>query len=249
MCWNLEVSAVSALFGWATCAFLWWRGGPRDAFYARYLVTFTFTQLIDMALWYQHESAVPGGIKACVAYQQQFGAAPEGDQHVNFVLTKFVLPCVVFAQHAMQLSYPSRRWSGPGERTKLILWHLVPVLGMSFAFACSTLWEGQWPVAGPSLLWGGDFSAWPFSLIQAAALLHSGLVAFDFWLLMRDDTPMLLAHLLPLYAVIGTLAYTEGTIMLGSKWCTYCLLYCFVYIADPLWHGDDKKGGAAKKVN
>ena len=220
----------------------------RDAFYARYLVTFTFTQLVDCFLWWQHEHAAPGGLQACVPYQQQFGAAPEGVQYPNFVVTKFVLPCVVFSQHAMQLTFPSARWNGPGERLRLIAWHLVPVLGMSFAFACSTIWAGQWPVAGASLLWGGDFSAWPFSLIQAAALLHSGLVAFDFWLLMRDDTRMLIAHLLPLYCVIATLAYTEGTIMLGSKWCTYCLIYCFVYLLDPLWHGSYNEKTASKKA-
>ena len=47
MCWNIQVSAASATFGLAVSFYLSQRGRPRDAFYARYLTTFTFTQMID----------------------------------------------------------------------------------------------------------------------------------------------------------------------------------------------------------
>jgi len=238
---------ASAVWGWITCGILLWRNRPRDQFYARYLVTFTFTQLVDIALWYLHDYTTPGGLKACVDFQTQFGRFPEGDQSTNFVITKFILPVVVFSQHAMQSTYPSKRLSKPGERRNLILAHLIPVLGMSFAFACTTLYDGKFPHAGPTLLWGGDFSHWPFALIQTAALLHSGVVAYVFWLLMRDDLSMLLAHLLPLYAVITTLAVTEGTIMLGSKWCTYCLIYSVVYLTEPLWYSPSQDSAVSKK--
>ena len=246
MCWNIQVSAASATFGLAVSFYLSQRGRPRDAFYARYLTTFTFTQMIDMVLWYHHDN-VPGGLQACVPFQQQFGSAPEGAQYSNFVITKFLLPLVVFSQHAMQLTYPSKRFQN--QRMQLILAHTVPIVFMSFAFACTTLYPGNFPWPAESLLWGGDFSTWPFSLIQAAALLHSGLVAFDFWLLMRDDIRVLLAHLVPLYSVIATLALTEGTIMLGSKWCTYCLIYCFVYLSEPLWHVESKQHASGDTLN
>jgi hypothetical protein len=76
MCWSVEVSAASALIGWATCAFLLWRQRPRDIFYARYLVTFTFTQLVDIVLWNLNNGPDGDGLKACTALQQQFGSFP-----------------------------------------------------------------------------------------------------------------------------------------------------------------------------
>jgi hypothetical protein len=48
MCWNIEVSIASAVIGWITCLILLWRQrSERDTFYARYLLTFTFTQVAD----------------------------------------------------------------------------------------------------------------------------------------------------------------------------------------------------------
>ena len=87
MCWSLRVSLVATLGGWATCLFLLFRKGPRDAFYARYLVTFTGTQLIDMFLWFSHASIGPygetvGGLQSCSELQFQFGRflATDGDR-------------------------------------------------------------------------------------------------------------------------------------------------------------------------
>ena len=180
MCWSVEVSAASAAIGWATCAFLCWRQRPRDLFYARYLVTFTFTQLVDIALWTLNQQG--DGLKACVDLQQQFGSFPrEGGgvdggekQELNFLLTKFVLPIVVFSQHATQCTYPSKALSG--QRRNLILAHLIPVVGMSFAFACSDTIAAKFPAAHQTMRWGGNFDEWPFALIQTAAVLHSGIV-------------------------------------------------------------------------
>ena len=28
---------------------------------------------------------------------------------------------------------------------------------------------------------------------------------------------------------------TEGSLALGSKWCTYCLIFSVAYLSDPLW--------------
>jgi hypothetical protein len=42
-------------------------------------------------------------------------------------------------------------------------------------------------------------------------------------------------HLATLATVVSTLIFTEGRMDLGSKWCTYCLIYSVVYIAEPLW--------------
>lgn len=212
-------------------------------------MTFTFTQLVDIALWWLHEHKIDGGLKACVPFQQQFGWAPLDGEHAgqlpNFLISKFVLPMVVFSQHATQCMYPSDKLNKPGQRRNLILMHLVPVIGMSFAFACTYLVPSYFPVAKPTLHWGGDFTAWPFAMIQVAAALHSGLVAYVFTLVMPFRVA--LVHIMPLLGVITTLAVTEGTIELGSKWCTYCLVYSFVYIAEPLWLPQEypAKGAAA----
>jgi hypothetical protein len=52
MCWNKEVSFISAAIGWATCIYLRKRKrSERDLFYSNYLLTFTFTQIADILLW------------------------------------------------------------------------------------------------------------------------------------------------------------------------------------------------------
>ena len=47
--------------------------------------------------------------------------------------------------------------------------HAVPCLVMSFCFACTRLVSSSFPRAlgmDQTLFWGGDFSDWPFALIQ-----------------------------------------------------------------------------------
>jgi len=286
MCWNIEVSFAGVAVGWATCVFLKIRQRPRDDYYARYLVTFTFTQLVDIALWWLHDTTgaygeTVGGLQACQGLQLQFGAFPgyNDPQFLNFMISKFVLPLVVFYQHSMQCTYPSNMINGPGQRKRLILLHLIPVAVMSLAFACTWLVPSPYnhsyaPVekapkytaydGSMTLHWGGDFThsqmlsyiapfanpfglLWAFpeaatlTIIQVAAVAHSGLVAYVFTLVMPPY--MALVHNLVLACVVGTLAATEGTIQLGSKWCTYCLIYSVVYILEPLWYKEDAPDG------
>ena len=42
-------------------------------------------------------------------------------------------------------------------------------------------------------------------------------------------------HIATLAAVMSFLYFTEGTLALGSKWCTYCLIYSAVYASEPVW--------------
>ena len=101
MCWNITVSFASAATAWIVCIYLLYRKhSPRDAWYARYLFTFTLTQLTDIILWTLNESG-DEGLKACVPYQLQFGSVPS-EQKVNFYVSKFIIPLVIFSQHAMQ---------------------------------------------------------------------------------------------------------------------------------------------------
>ena len=227
MCWNITVSALSACVGWATIAYLLWRKkSQRDYWYARYLLTFTFTQLVDIVLWSLNDT--DQGLQACTSYQLQFGAAPEDGQASNFYVSKFLVPLVVFSQHALQCTYPSDKYKD--QRVQMILLHLIPVGVMSFAFACSRVTRANFPVAHDTLFWGGDFTEWPYWLIQCGACMHSGIVA----LVMHILQPWKVAkvHNFVLACVVGTLLVTEGRMDLGSKWCTYCLVYSYVYVND-----------------
>lgn len=281
MCWSINVSLAGCVVGWATCVYLKIRQrSPRDDFYARYLVTFTFTQLVDIALWSLHATTgaygeTVGGLQACQGLQLQVGRFPAFDdpQFANFMISKFLLPLVVFSQHAMQCTYPSELCNAPGQRTTMILYRLIPISVMVLAFACTWLVPSPYlhsyaPAAGAAkftaydgtmtLHWGGDFThtemvkylaafgitwlpvspeAITLAIIQVAAVAHSGLVAYDFTVVMPPK--MALVHNIVLAGVVGTLAVTEGTIQLGSKWCTYCLIYSAVYILEPLWHSED----------
>ena len=50
-----------------------------------------------------------------------------------------------------------------------------------------------------------------------------------------DDARVLAALLLPFLGVITFLWSTEGTLALGSKWCTYCTIYAAVFLSEPFW--------------
>ena len=112
------------------------------------------------------------------------------------------------------------------------MFHIIPVTIMSFAFACTRVIPSKIH-SGGTLFWGGDFTDWPFLMIQIGAILHSGLVAYVFYLLMPRRVA--LVHLVTLGLVVSTLLLTEHRMDLGSKWCTYCLIYSIVYVAEPLW--------------
>ena len=236
MCWNITVSAISAVTTWGVCLYLLRRkNSPRDAWYARYLFTFTLTQLADIVLWGLNES-YSEGLKACVPYQLQFGSAP-GEQTMNFYVSKYVIPLIIFSQHAMQCTYPSKYYRK--NRTLLTLFHLVPIGIMSFCFACTRITESNFPVSHFTLFWGGDFTMWPYWLIQTGACLHSGLVAFVMYLLLPRKVSNV--HNLVLFFVVLTLLVTEGRMDLGSKWCSYCLIYSFVYLNDCFLSEKDAK--------
>jgi hypothetical protein len=240
MCWNLQVSMASACFGWATCLYLWKRQrSDRDSWYALYLLTFTFTQIVDAFLWKMNDTTE---LQACKAYQLQFFNAPTNDQeYTNFLVSKYIIPLIVFSQHAVQLTYPSKEYKSNPEKQKIIIiGHAIPCIIMSFCFACTMLTESKFPYEDKTLFWGGDFSDYPFSLIQFGATLHSGLVAFGFYYFCNMRGKVLYAHLIPLGCVVSFLWITEQRMDFGSKWCTYCLIYSFVYICEPWWYPDSK---------
>jgi len=239
MCWNLEISVISALYGWLVCTFLRYRNGPRDKFYSNYLFTFTFTQIIDMVLWYLNNYSTTG-LQDCSEYQLQFTNYPKNNQLPNYIISKYILPITIFLQHTIQCTYPNTDILYR-KRCILIILHIIPIFFMCLLFSCTILYPSYFPVNGKTLLWGGDISIFPFMINQLFALLHSGIVTIIFYIFMKNDKRVLIAHVMPLYMIISFLFITEGTIMLGSKWCWYCLVYSLIYIMDPIWYNIGKK--------
>eukprot|EP01065_Artemidia_motanka_P025648 TRINITY_DN30626_c0_g1_i1.p1 TRINITY_DN30626_c0_g1~~TRINITY_DN30626_c0_g1_i1.p1 ORF type:complete len:310 (+),score=92.62 TRINITY_DN30626_c0_g1_i1:76-930(+) len=260
MCWNVEVSALSALVGWAACFYLYNRGGPRDGYYARYLLTYTFTQLFDIILWSMHEDQpyaalqglkIPGGLTACSEMQYSFKQIDQDHpQYANFMVTKYVLPCIVFSQYCMQCTYPSSHYNKKSwHRPLLIASQIIPAVTMSFFFACSHLVQSFWPEEKMTLHWGGDwgwswdslargegeFEYWATQGWSFMSAVHCSVI---FYMIMEQR--VFLMHVAVLSCVVGFQAITESTIGLGSKWCTYCLVYSLVYSLDPIWYGKEK---------
>jgi hypothetical protein len=234
MCWNLEVSVISALYGWLVCVFLRYRNGVRDKFYSNYLFTFTFTQLIDIALWYLNKNNT-NGLQDCSEYQLQFINYPKNEQLSNYIISKYILPITIFLQHTIQCTYPNTDLLYR-KKYILILLHLIPIFFMSLCFSCTILYPSYFPIDSETLIWGGNISGFSFIVNQIFALLHSGIVTIVFYIVMKNDKRVLLAHIIPLYMIILFLFITEGNLMLGSKWCWYCLIYSIIYIADPIWY-------------
>ena len=82
-------------------------------------------------------------------------------------------------------------------------------------------------IHGPSICWGSVIAE------MYQILIHSGIVAVVFLALM--PTRVALMHVAILGGVMFTLYTTENTLALGSKWCSYCLIYSIAYILDPYW--------------
>lgn len=229
MCWNIQFSLFSAVVGWVTCAYLWKRNySHRDRWYATYLVTYTFTQLADIALWSQHYS-LPKGLESCSGLEEQFGRFPDGpleDQYWQFVISKFGLPLVVFTQYYACLIYPSE--SLKNHRGKLIAVHSMAIVGMCFQFACTRLGEAKFPVPHDTLIWGGvQCPTWQVLIVVVIQCI-------DF-LVVIPEFSVRVAHLGSFLSVVSFLWFTEGSLALGSKWCTYCLIFSATYASEPLW--------------
>jgi hypothetical protein len=205
MCWSAEASIIAALGAWCVCIFLYVRNVNFDRWASAYLFTFTLTQLVDFALWME-EGRV--GLASC--------SAP------NHTISKYIIPCVVFSQHCVQCFYPSKKLSK--FRAIIAALHLLPILGMMYQFECSSIVK---TIHGSSLCWG-SVTAEMYQI-----LIHSGIVAFVFLLLMPLRVGII--HVVVLAFVMSLLYTTEGTLALGSKWCSYCLIYSIMYIVDPYW--------------
>ena len=93
---------------------------------------------------------------------------------------------------------------------------------------CTDVIRAKFPEPHSTLRWGGTRTpALPILLVAAATIANFFVVV--------DDRIVLAVLVVPFLCVITILWTTEGTLALGSKWCTYCLIYSILFLAAPLW--------------
>jgi len=188
---------------------------------------YTLTQIVDAALWTLN--ARTGGLEACPGRRMTFADHGPPGQRANLVLSKYVIPAIVFIQYAAQLAYPSKKH--PRLRRALLASYFAAAVVMAYTSGCTDVVRARFPVGHDTLRWGGySAPALPILLISAATVGNFCVVV--------DDARVLAVLVVPFLFVITFLWSTEGTLALGSKWCTYCLIYSVLFLAAPLWDGD-----------
>ena len=98
MCWSVESSAISAVYGYGVAYYLRRRCySRRDRWYSLFLATFTTTQLIDAFFWVLKGDS---GTIPCAA----IGAHSLGS--LNPIISRFVIPPVIFFQPITLTLFP-----------------------------------------------------------------------------------------------------------------------------------------------
>ena len=209
MCWSLEVSLGAAVYGFAVSLYLHRRNySKRDKWYALFLATFTSTQLFDAVFWYLKGESddVP-----CVA--------------TNLVLSKYLLPPVLFFQPWVLTLYPSTSWTWLRGFYRILT--AVGCIVMVALYECTSVLKtskGKYP----TLLWGGaELPTWLVDVGIGFWALGAALFVSPF----RYALQILLVG----GCVLALLVTFDGTYDLLSKMCTYCLLLSIVWSLEPIW--------------
>eukprot|EP00505_MAST-04D_sp_SCG-Rhode-Island_P003862 Stramenopile-MAST_4_protein_3862 len=196
MCWSTEISLLASLYGFGVSMYLRHRNySKRDKWYALFLATFTATQLFDAVFWY-----LKGDRKdiPCVP--------------INYYLSRFLLPPVLFFQPWVLSLYPSQSCTAVRK-----LYRLLTILGccvMIYVYKCSEVWKtATGPDRFPTIFIGAAMFVSPFRYCLQIILVGG--------------------------CVLTLLVIYDGTIVLLSKMCTYCLLLSIVWVLEPLWSPPD----------
>lgn len=80
---------------------------------------------------------------------------------------------------------------------------------------------------GISLCWGGHIAE------SYQILIHVGVIMLFFYFVMPFRVGV--AHITILGGVMTYLYHHDGTLALGSRWCSYCLIYSVAYLTSPYW--------------
>lgn len=221
MCWSIQISLIASLYGYAVSYYLYKRKySIRDPWYAAFLATFTTTQLCDAILWSQQKDFYHNG---------HLNNAPIECSTMNLIISKYFIPPVVFFQPIVLSLYPSKAGQGCIRN----LYRIATCIGaliLVVLYGCSTLWHAPSTAHDnlPTILWGGvELPLWT---IQAGILLWSiGALGFirPYWYGIQI--------LLTGGVVLSLLYIYDGTIILLSKMCTYCLLLSIVWLGEPIW--------------
>jgi hypothetical protein len=169
MCWSIEISLAACAYGYLVSLYLYKRKySIRDPWYAAFLFTFTTTQLCDALLWSQQVDGRKGHLNN----------TPILCTPLNLIVSKYVVPPVVFFQPIILSLYPSKAGVGLWRNIYRCL-VLLGCLALVVLYGCSTLWHAPTTAHDnlPTILWGGvELPSWT---VQAGiALWAIGAVGF-----------------------------------------------------------------------
>ena len=224
MCWSIQVSLVACVYGYCVSAYLYRRKySVRDPWYCLFLATFTTTQLCDALLWSQQSGS-------------HLDNTPLACSPLNLFVSKYMIPPVVFFQPIVLAWYPSDAGKGYCIRN---VYRVLCGLGcgvLMVFYGCSTLWHAPSTAHDhlPTILWGGvELPLW--TVRAGIALWSVGALGFirPVWYGIQI--------LLTGGVVLSLLYIYDGTIILLSKMCTYCLLLSIVWVLEPLWDPHKRK--------
>eukprot|EP01062_Namystynia_karyoxenos_P024046 TRINITY_DN19331_c0_g1_i1.p1 TRINITY_DN19331_c0_g1~~TRINITY_DN19331_c0_g1_i1.p1 ORF type:complete len:270 (+),score=91.53 TRINITY_DN19331_c0_g1_i1:73-810(+) len=218
MCWSLEVSIVAGIYGAAVSAYLHQRAySYRDSWYGLFLLSFTLTQFLDAFFWW---------------YKGEKGQVP--CDSVNLYFTKVVVSAAIFFQVFVLTWFPSSRFP------TLRKWYRVlPAVGAGVCAVfgkCTFAWTTEHGLLRlPTLVYWGFHDGFgtpgvPLYLMLAGVAMWS-IAALAF------VTPWWAATNILMVGGVNLVLLTiiDGTILLVSKLCFYCLLLSLLWLSEPLW--------------
>jgi len=193
--------------------YLYYRNySKRDPWYSLFLATFTSTQILDAYFWWlEANSNVPDTIPCT-----------EGNRFVS----KYIIGPVVFFQPVVLAMFPSDAFR-PLRPLYLVLVAVGCTIPMVLC-GCTTLWHhaDEFTPKG-DILYCGIYP--PIWIVYAGiALWAIGAIAFirpliaGLDILVVGGTVLLLLH------------FIDGSIVLISKMCFYCLLLSVLWLLEPL---------------
>ena len=228
MCWNLEISLVACVYGFAACYYYYQRNfSTRDPWYAVFLGSFTLTQLLDAFFWSRADPLT--GLVEC-------------DQ-VNLTFTQYFVTPVLFSQVLAITFFPASTandWLKPIVR--LGVCGVICLVGYIAQCTYALNTTGGW-APGPTLVYWGFIPPW-WLFFMGVALWAIPALLFIYPTIYA--TNILLVGGLNLVL----LQNIDGTIFLVSKLCFYCLQLSILWYFEPKWAppGDDRWLVAVKEV-
>eukprot|EP00322_Chrysochromulina_rotalis_P015528 CAMPEP_0115857042 /NCGR_PEP_ID=MMETSP0287-20121206/15369_1 /TAXON_ID=412157 /ORGANISM="Chrysochromulina rotalis, Strain UIO044" /LENGTH=224 /DNA_ID=CAMNT_0003311245 /DNA_START=72 /DNA_END=746 /DNA_ORIENTATION=- len=192
------------------------RHSYRDPWYGAFLTSFTLTQLLDAFFWFTARGS-PDEEVPCTSS--------------NLYFTRYVVSVAVFSQVIVITCYPShqiRPWCNP-LRWPYRLLPVAAVVALATAAQCtySTVTQGG-ALELPTLVYWG--------FIPSATLFRCGVVLWSLAALVFITPVWAATNILLVGGInLAILEYVDGTILLVSKLCFYCLLLSILWLLEPIW--------------